>query len=1355
MVEQFYVTSSPIGLEKKTAGVQIRAASPGLADPKSPRVIALKEICVYELPKGVAEHSAKPEDSPTNLTFTKIGSEQVIVHNVYVGADKHNRSGNFFAHLLAGLPEEWTAREAIRLWNSPFWKRNADHLAEKTDLPSLTPKEIKSGNLNGVDSAVRNSMAMVIHAYLLLKPKDRLFIASPSDQVAGLIWVVTHVLPKFLLRDLTFSTYERDPESAQLKVVGTCWEGQCDLPPACYQGYGIGINCYTGATSPILENQDSREARYALFAAQELVGNYKGLAAFIEAVEQANISEPKDFFLYYELVSRDPHAPLETPDKVNLVIKNSFIARLFLPREGVQDSIIQLALENLEWWDTVGQREIQKLRSSADRNDELAAGLEKLADRTVRRIYAMLKSPAINTAACARLLEGLAATALAMDGGLEKAFVKLSGLFNKELGSEPWRFDNWAIRTWMINEWATIQNPKDSIAKSAMEQWLNVSWKDLPNLLLSRLTPDVKRAAIKRCIQRGAEDPVPANIAQVAEVNAEDFGIVLEQLVAPPESRQTGIAFFGQLVEKGYKRKMDLLKPLLKKIQSDLVSSDQLLEQARLTTRGEIQVLIDDQGAKFLYDMRIRDTGKKLLGTYYQGLAAETDKENKTAALSKLADAAKNDRIFISDMLERAKVETADEARLLVDKRGIKFLVELRSYPVGTKLLGLYLQWLASMVIKTEKMDRFNKLWDVLPSQDQDSDEWLERANIGTWEEIRLHVEKRGVQFLYDNRNRTVRQRLLETYASGFGIDQLGVNPERRIELLKDLLNAAPDDRVFDECLGKANLRTSEDIQRLLAGWIEKFHNVNFHQARERVLQTFLRGLSHASDQSPETKTVLDELEKDEKKINLDSLRSYLKVHLKLPKIRDDYKDFESFHEELRKLKPVDRESIARIAVLKFKDFENQSRQWAEELEPLQGSKPRDGKSVVPTTLPETPQETKDAPPTVIPALQTRMSEKLTAQQDLEPHRGGREWWKEPEIILLIVFVSLAICIACLVLAWVFRGGACEPLSTGGFPSPFFCSQPTQQPVVPLRQPTPRAFSNPTSAPPVVAATVTIAAGTPTPTATPNTVQATKPAAVPTTRVPPATATPTKLTLRLDSVPGTDSYPTSLKAVVTGLRSISVDTTYQPIPNTVPVLVYDRRPQYYGSISSAVWFRDGTSILFTIGYLGVPTDKTNHYFINRDTIPPLSALVRTNADGPVSYVGQPMPYPPGAQLETKIYWVHQDAIWSPDMQNIALLYTNPDTAQGCPAVISADGSGMRNLSSNCEADDHPRYWSDDGNWVIVWSDRSSSFFAYNTKEPKRVTLADLGAIRMYDERYFPWRVITQPICSAKSFWNCE
>ncbi len=122
------------------------------------------------------------------------------------------------------------------------------------------------------------------------------------------------------------------------------------------------------------------------------------------------------------------------------------------------------------------------------------------------------------------------------------------------------------------------------------------------------------------------------------------------------------------------------------------------------------------------------------------------------------------------------------------------------------------------------------------------------------------------------------------------------------------------------------------------------------------------------------------------------------------------------------------------------------------------------------------------------------------------------------------------------------------------------------------------------------------------------------------------------------------------------------------------------------------------------------------------------------------------------------------ALWSPDGTRIV---TRAIQAPYCLTLASTDGATTRSLT--CLVSDYPRFWSTDGKWIAVMSysappHSDANWYAVSTDNAQRVPLTSLTNVQWYDQRYFPYRTITRPTCSAPtdprsakrfSFWRCE
>jgi serine/threonine-protein kinase len=259
---------------------------------------------------------------------------------------------------------------------------------------------------------------------------------------------------------------------------------------------------------------------------------------------------------------------------------------------------------------------------------------------------------------------------------------------------------------------------------------------------------------------------------------------------------------------------------------------------------------------------------------------------------------------------------------------------------------------------------------------------------------------------------------------------------------------------------------------------------------------------------------------------------------------------------------------------------------------------------------------------------------------------------------------------------------------------------------------------------------------------------------------------------RLDAVSGSDYYPKFWQVFIGGTdrntdpftAEVKVAVNITNLANGTQSRLFERPSEYYGTITSAIWSHDGNSVLIAYGWRGVRrhTSEYQYRFENGS-----SGVIRLDGGqsepqnlSSASFIGS-------AGREFSGYWTnvdfYRDAIWSPDGGKIAVLYREPESAVSagwqCPGIMNADGSGFRRLN-NCELGDHPRYWSVDGKWIIVWSEKALTLYAYEVDGNRRTLLytlqRELGRVPVYDQRYFPWRVTDQPKCEGTlGFWSCE
>lgn len=266
-VQQLWYTSSDVGLGAVSDGFRIRAVSPELVHIDSKRVNSMDQYLRYKVPYK-ADPSIKPEMAPICLAYLRTDQgEDIIVHKKYVGKDSFGRRGNFFVHLLAcgQHPGISFIDNTTSLWGAQFWKdSDTDLNRHSTTLqPTTLSKLNEAANEFQVDyTKVHKFLPFLITAYLMRKkdPATQIYIAAPAGSIRMIVDAIEGLiacLPLPLLKDLTFSTYERDITKTTALIVGTSWIEVSEKPvspyvfqPQFYRGH-LAINFATEERSDL------------------------------------------------------------------------------------------------------------------------------------------------------------------------------------------------------------------------------------------------------------------------------------------------------------------------------------------------------------------------------------------------------------------------------------------------------------------------------------------------------------------------------------------------------------------------------------------------------------------------------------------------------------------------------------------------------------------------------------------------------------------------------------------------------------------------------------------------------------------------------------------------------------------------------------------------------------------------------------------------------------------------------------------------------------------------------------------------------------------------------------------------
>jgi hypothetical protein len=637
-IEQLYYTSSTRGL-LGTLGFQVRAASREFLNTRSARYAAVSGHLYYQLPRGVSRYSIEPDQAPVSLSFCKAGNELILVHKTYVGDDPIGRPGNYFVHLLAGLPPDFTAAEAIGLWGQDVWRRDDTHLgAGELELRTLSAHELLSRSSTLLDirtpgiascPGFEQYLCYFIQAFLALPGGQQMYIAAAPDTVASLLSGLTLALPASMTREVTFSTYEHDiGKSHDILVVGTCWAEQSptlpgagfDLPEVCYGQAGLAMNCYTGRKTPLPGDERFawRAEQFATFAAARLLGdNRVPLSNFLWHAESLGAEDAGSLLLAYYLLTTGSSEQLDLDlEDLDLVLGKPLFATYFLHKGNVSNAIIDRCLSDDEWWETKAQRAIETLceqgRNAAGNSDgptPLEDALHELSGWAAARLTTAIERG--STGDASRLLDDLVAS---IDPGLAQRrrlqlFQELSTSRNRNVAL-PYELYGRELHFWLLSEWLELDAGEGSYGMS-VEPWLRVPMSDLGDLLALPLPAAwLMRAAALGILSDGGNEVVPGQVvAQYHHLFASALKFLAANLWNQNQGWNFGYAsaieaFLSRVVDAEYEGSVRLVAAVLDGLRALLDTDGQedasqfagtLVQKARLLPNQRKELLEEDE----------------------------------------------------------------------------------------------------------------------------------------------------------------------------------------------------------------------------------------------------------------------------------------------------------------------------------------------------------------------------------------------------------------------------------------------------------------------------------------------------------------------------------------------------------------------------------------------------------------------------------------------------------------------------------------------------------------------------------------------------------------------------------------
>jgi hypothetical protein len=215
-LDQLVYTSAEDGLDGRP-GFQVIAATPRLAPQTTSLSSAALRLCRYERPTGVAD----PADAPVSYGWIDVGDTRLVFCRTYAGLDAWGRPGNFFAHIVAGPPDELPVYELVQRFESEFWWRGQSlewlrDDSERYRLKAITLADIPE---RPMPSAPEDDALQLLEAAIAAGGRSQLaFCVEPARMMAALNAAVER-LPEVFERS-SLSTYEGTNTAGWFDLVG-------------------------------------------------------------------------------------------------------------------------------------------------------------------------------------------------------------------------------------------------------------------------------------------------------------------------------------------------------------------------------------------------------------------------------------------------------------------------------------------------------------------------------------------------------------------------------------------------------------------------------------------------------------------------------------------------------------------------------------------------------------------------------------------------------------------------------------------------------------------------------------------------------------------------------------------------------------------------------------------------------------------------------------------------------------------------------------------------------------------------------------------------------------------------------
>ncbi|MFW6121648.1 MAG: hypothetical protein ACOC80_12240, partial [Petrotogales bacterium] len=283
-------------------GFQTNAFTEGL---DSDTIRFLERNGVYIPPVSMPSRPTEEElkDFPVSLSYLLLPNQRsVVINSVYVGKDYSGRFGNYFSHALVtdNYEKDIGSLLPILFWDSQIWTTKE---SKSSELPPLERVEIGSSiNWDNVYNFLNEDNRLSFLPNLLtatlegLKTKKRIVIVDSNLNIAMWIAAITFTLPYGLARQVTFTTYNKNPYMVEVLICGTTSDSEFH-----FSAQEINYEYFVFD----FENNRSSEIKET--------NPYTKLV--IETIENGDFKLFDDFSeFYYEIVSLAPESSYELFD---------------------------------------------------------------------------------------------------------------------------------------------------------------------------------------------------------------------------------------------------------------------------------------------------------------------------------------------------------------------------------------------------------------------------------------------------------------------------------------------------------------------------------------------------------------------------------------------------------------------------------------------------------------------------------------------------------------------------------------------------------------------------------------------------------------------------------------------------------------------------------------------------------------------------------------------------------------------------------------------------------------------------------------------------------------------------------